>query len=126
VTKTLAFYIMPKRTRADTDAEEEVNSFFDSIFDAASAVDISLDSLSALKTRVLSNRLSKGKEQRKAATDFSMNDAIEIFGLKYEEIPLKFSKKYRWDIENEEGMEEFPITPCIGETLMYLVETYKM
>ena len=103
---------MPKRTRA------EIEAVFDSIFSVSSAVDFGTDPnkyLIALKTRVLSE-LSKGKEKTTAAKDFTLYEAIETFGLKFEESPTEFIQNHHWDIENEVGMEEFPTTPCIGET----------
>ena len=47
-----------------------------------------------------------------------MSEAIETFGLKYEESPNEFRQNHEWDIEKEVGKEEFPTTPCIGEILM--------
>ena len=116
VTKTLPF--MPKRSRADADSEV-VNSIFDSIFTASSAVEFSDPNqyLTALKARVLSDLSFKGNEKTKAATEFTLSEAINTFGLKFEESLPEFRRKHLWDIENEVGMKEFPTTPCIGETL---------
>ena len=73
--------------------------------------------LTALKARVLSDLSFKGKEKTKAATEFTLSEAIDTFGVKFENSPSEFSRKHLWDIENEVGMKEFPTTACIGETL---------
>ena len=111
---------MPKRSRAERDSEA-LDSIFDLISNASRVVEYSPDPknyLAALKTRVLSDLSSKGKEKNKAATDFTLDETIDMFGLKFEQSPNVFSQKHRWDIEKETGMKEFPTTPCIGETLM--------
>jgi hypothetical protein len=98
---------------------EVVNLIFDSIFTASSAVEFSdpKQYLTALKARVLSGLSSKGKEKTKAATEFTLSDAIDTFRLKFEKSPPEFSREHHWDIEKEAGMKEFLTTPCIGETL---------
>jgi hypothetical protein len=88
-----------------------LNSLFDLISNASTVVEYSPDPknyLSALKTRVLSDLSSKGKEKTKAATDFTLDETIDMFGLKFERSPTEFSQKHRWDIEKETGMKEFP------------------
>jgi hypothetical protein len=108
---------MPKRT-AEIDSDE-IDSLFDMILNASSAVDYHSDFkeyLTALKTRVLSHL--SFKEETRAATDFTLSEAIYTFGLKYVESFYEYMENHEWDIEKDVGMEEFPTTPCIGETFM--------
>ena len=102
---------MPKRTRAEIDSDE-IDSVFDLILNA---VDYS-PGLTAIKKRLLSDISFKKKTI--AATDFTMFQAIETFGLKYVENLDEFSRNHEWDIEKDVGKEEFQTTPCIGETLI--------
>jgi hypothetical protein len=114
---------MPKRNRAEIDSDK-IDSFFDLILNASGGVDISSanDSekkifLNTIKEQILSD-LSEAKEKSKAATDFTLSEAIETFGLKYVQTLDKYQQDHTWDIEKDVGEVEFPITPCIGETLM--------
>lgn len=110
---------MPKRSRGERDSEV-LNSLFDLISNASTVVEYSPDPknyLAALKTRVLSDLSSKGKEKTKAATDFTLDETIDMFGLKFEQSPNEFSQKHRWDVEKETGMKEFLTTPCIASLL---------
>ena len=66
---------------------------------------ISKKSLTVLKFRFLSDLSLIEKEEHRAATDFTVYEAIQTFGLKLEE-----SLKHLWDIENNVGMKEFPTT----------------
>ena len=66
--------------------------------------------LTTVKERLLSD-LSL-KEITQAATVFTLPEAIETFGLKYERSPNEFIQKHHWDIEKDMGKEEFPTTPC--------------
>jgi hypothetical protein len=104
---------MPKkRTHAEIESGD-IDSCFDLIFNASNAMDYGFNqSLTAIKEQILFD-LSL-KEETIATTDFTVPEAIHTFGLKYEES----DKNYRWDIEMDVGKEEFPTTPCIGETLM--------
>jgi hypothetical protein len=109
---------MPKRTRAEIDSDN-INSVFDLFLNASSSVDYSSDPnkfLTAIKKRVLSDLLFK--EETKAATDFTMSEAIHTFGLKYVEFPSEFEPDHEWDIEKDMGKEEFPTTPFFSKTLM--------
>ena len=119
--------VMPKRTRAEKDSDN-IDSIFDLILNASIGVDISAasesekkDFLSTIKRRLLSDSPDSSKEQSKPATDFTLSEAIETFGLKYMRYMHNFersTRKHAWDIEKEIGEEEFPTTPCIGETFM--------
>ena len=71
----------------------------------------------SVEEQILSD-LSEAKEKSKAATDFTLPEAIETFGLKYVQTLDKYQRDHAWDIEKDVGEVEFPITPCIGETLM--------
>ena len=118
VTIPLSFcYIMPKRTRVEMDIDN-VDSMFNLLLNTCSAVDKfsdpqSFSFLAALKKQVLSDLSTK--EVTKAATNFTLEGAIEMFGLKDDGTP---SQPHYWRIEEEVGEKEFPLTPCIGETLM--------
>jgi hypothetical protein len=104
-------HIMPKRS------SEAIDSIFDLISNASTVVQYSGDPknyLAELKTQVLSNLSSKG-EKTKAATDFTLNETIKIFGLKFDQSLNEFIQKHHWDIEKEMGVKEFPTTPSIGE-----------
>lgn len=99
----------PKRTRTEAD----LNWFFDLMLGAVNAVKPCSDPvelITSLRSQVLSNLSSAQKEKTKAARDFSMDEAIKEFGLKYQRL-----LKYHWDIEKEVEGKEFPTTPCIRE-----------
>ena len=82
---------------------EAVDWVFDLLFDAANVVKPCSD-LREVITSVRSQIFFK------AANDFSIDEAIEEFGLKYQ----VFIGQY-WDIEKEVEGKEFPTTPYIGE-----------
>ncbi|KAF8227706.1 hypothetical protein L208DRAFT_1405029, partial [Tricholoma matsutake] len=106
---------------------EALNSIFDLISNASTVVEYSPDPkdyLAALKTQVLSDLSSQGKEKTKTATDFTLDEAIDMFGLKFEQSPDEFSQKHHWDIEKEMGMKEFPTTPCIAPLLNYYAKNF--
>ena len=105
---------MPKRTRAEIELDN-IESFFDLIFNASSAMDNSSD-LTAIKKKVLSDL--SFKEKTKAATDFTLSEAVHMFGLKYVESPNEFQQNHEWNIERDMGKEEFPTTPCIGKIIL--------
>ena len=118
-TVTSLFNMPPKRTHAEA-GSEEVNSLFDLILNAASVVDPSpehMKYLDALKSRVLSD-LSKKKAKTQAAKDFTLNDAVQTFGLKYQRTLIAYSQKHVWYIDKEVEGKEFPTTACIGDTHM--------
>jgi hypothetical protein len=99
----------PKRTRTEAD----VNWLFDLMLGAANVVKPCSDPIeliTSLRSQVLSNLSSTQKEKTKAAGDFSMDEAIKEFGLKYQRL-----LKHHWDIEKEVEGKEFPTTPCIRE-----------
>ena len=107
---------MPKRTHAEINSDN-IHSFFDLILSVSSEMDCSpdfIESLGSVKKRNLSNLLFKEKNQ--AATEFTLAEAVNEFGLKYEDDPREF--RHAWDIEKDMGKEEFPTTPYISETLM--------
>ena len=106
---------MPKRTRAEIDSDE-IDSVFDLILNAVDYSPDPKEYLTAIKKRLLSDISFKKKTI--AATDFTMFEAIETFGLKYVETLDEFSRNHEWDIEKDVGKEEFQTTPCISETLM--------
>ena len=104
---------MPKRIRSELESDN-INSLFDLISDTSNLVDPSLDfneNLTAIKKRLLT------KDENKAATDFTLVEAISTFGLKYVQTPKQYYH-HDWDIEKDVGTEEIQMTPCIGETLM--------
>jgi hypothetical protein len=107
---------MPKRTHAEA-RSEEVNSVFDLILNTANVVDPSpehMKYLTALKSRVLSDLSSTKKD----AKEFTLPEAVQTFGLKYQRTLNIYSQKHLWYIEKEVGKKEFPTTACIGETRM--------
>ena len=116
--QTLPFcYIMPKRTHAEMDSDN-IESYFDLIFNTSNDMNCSSDfnkSLTAIKKRVLSDL--SFKEETQAATDFTLDEAIRTFRLKYVEFPCEFVQNHKWDIEKDMGKEEFSTTSYIGETL---------
>jgi hypothetical protein len=94
---------------------------FDLILPALSAVKYSPDTMkyfTALKSRVLSDLSSTNQEQTRAAKDFSRSEAVEMFGLKFEDSMIIYNQRHHWPIEKEVEGKEFPTTPCIGETYM--------
>ena len=94
---------------------DKIDSLIDLILNASTSSAADYEYLTAMKKRLLLSDLSS-KEEKKAATDFTLLEAIETFGLKYVESLGKF-QNHEWDIENDVGKEEFPTTPCISETL---------
>lgn len=89
---------MPERTLAEIDSDN-IESVFYLILNASSAMDYpnSNEFLTVIKKRLQSDLLRK--EINKAATDFTLHEAIETFGLKNVESPEEYFRNHEWDIE---------------------------
>jgi hypothetical protein len=101
----------PKRTYIEAD----LNSYFDLLLHAVSVVKYSPDRMkyfNALKSQVLFDMSSTLKEETRAATDFSLSQAVQTFGLKFQE----YNQRHLWSIDKEVEGKEFSTTPGIGET----------
>jgi hypothetical protein len=118
VTITVLSLFMPLKRTHDEARSDDINSLFDLIFNAASASPEHMKYLTALKSRVLSDLSSTKKEKTQAAKEFTLFEAVHMFGLKYERIPTEYSQKHLWNIDKEVEGKEFPTTACIGETHM--------
>ena len=102
--------IMPARVGYNA---EDINSAFDTILTAATELNPSAYSIiSALKPQVLSELSEKAIHL--AAGDFTLDEAVATFGLKFSQVPSEYMAYY-WNIEKEIGTMEFPMTPGFGE-----------
>ena len=112
---------MPKQTPAELDSDD-IDWVYDLFLNASREMVYSPDStiserLAALKERVLSDLSFREETNLKAATDFTLSEAIKTFGLKYVESLVEFRRNHSWDIEKDMGREEFQTTPGFGEKL---------
>lgn len=50
-----------------------------------------------------------------AAKDFTLNEAVEAFGLTYSTV-FESTQKHFWNIDQLQETKNFALTPCIGKT----------
>jgi hypothetical protein len=110
---------MTKRKRS-SEAAENLDSVFNLIFTAINKTDDSIPKgtatwLKKLKRQLLSD-LSGGNEVRKAAKEFTMDEAVEAFGLTYTRVRSQSAQKHFWKIEELPETKGFELTPCISKT----------
>ena len=106
--------------RKHSDGTYTVDDLFNRIFAAVGKMDNPPQDiptfLKQLKSTVLSDlSAAGGKEVTKAATEFTIDETVEIFGLKYTEVAS--AKAHAWRIENFPEAMNFEITPCIGDVV---------
>ena len=125
---TLISSSMTKRKRSE-ESPELIDSIFNRMFAATgNDADYSLPGgsredfkkyLIRLKSQVLSDLSSAGgKETKKAAKEFTLEEAVQTFGLTYSTVISQSSQKHYWKIDDLTEANDFEITPCIGEKIL--------
>lgn len=110
---------MPKRSRADSDLEA-INRVFETLFDIAntskstSDTTLTLSILKKLKHQALSAAAEEEEFIRKAAKEFTLDEAVQTFGLKYRS-NLRESAKHQWKIEVLPDVTTFQPSACLGK-----------
>jgi hypothetical protein len=92
--------------------------FFEKLFAIANtskpADDITLNILKELKHQVLSAEAEEKEFIRKAAKDFTLDEAVLDFGLTYSPT-LRDTAKHRWKIEVLPDVKTFQPSGCLGK-----------
>jgi len=103
---------MSKRPRADSHSEA-INSVFEILFASANPYtdNVSIQDLKKLKHRLLSE--PEAKSIRKAAKEFTLDEAVQDFGLTYSRKVKE--TKYRWQIEALPDVQTFQPSACFGK-----------
>ena len=107
---------MPKRSRADSDLEA-INRVFEKLFDIVNTSKptsyATLSILKKLKHQALSTAAEEEEFIRKAAREFTLDEAIQTFSLKYRS-NLRESTKHQWKIEVLPDVTTFQPSACLG------------
>jgi hypothetical protein len=109
--------IMRKHSRADSDIET-INLVFERLFDIVNTSkptnDVILSILKKLKHQALSTAAEEEEFTRKAAKEFTLEEAVQTFGLIYTS-SLKQSEKHQWKIEVLPDVTTFQPSACLGK-----------
>jgi hypothetical protein len=108
---------MPKHSWADFHSET-INLFFGRLFAIANtskpADNITLSILKQLKLQVLSAAAEEEEFIRKAAKEFTLDEAVQEFGLMYSP-ELRETTKHWWKIEVLPDVKTFQPSACLGK-----------
>jgi hypothetical protein len=109
--------IMRKHSRADSDIGT-INLVFERLFDIANTSkptnDVTLSILKKLKHQALSAAAEEEEFTCKAAKEFTLEEAVQTFGLIYTS-SLKQSEKHQWKIEVLPNVTTFQPSACLGK-----------
>ena len=116
-----------------------VEAVFDRIVAAAANLNHSPDEISTtsdgtladlliqMKPKILSDALAAGGQQEvkrtKAAREFTLEEVVDAFGLKYSTVvSAETSIQQTWNIQDVPETQNFQMTPCLGKTLVKVLD----
>jgi len=106
---------MAKRSRADLSLEA-INLVFDRLFavaDTSNAADDTLGILKRLKDQMLSELAEEEvATHTEQAKEFTLNEAVEAFGLTYSTKMSDYKEKHHWKIEALPDVKPFQPSEC--------------
>jgi len=109
---------MSKRSRADSHLEA-INLVFETLFAITNTSkpedDVTLGILKNLKHRALSAAAEEEEFIRKAAKEFTLDEAVQDFGLTYSS-KMSESEKHWWKIEALPDVKTFQPSSCLGKS----------
>jgi hypothetical protein len=103
-----------------TGESDVLGPFFDQLVDAVRAEGVPSEfvhMLARLKSTLVSSKVTK-----MSAKDFTLEEAVDAFGLQFNEElmpPMQQSQRSRWRIEDMPETKEFKLTPCLRKAFQY-------